>query len=109
MKTFFTFLAIIFATTFATGQHLCGAPTKSTGLPCKNRVKESGQKCHLHKNGNTGHVASFNDAVASMYDRSNESATSATQCAGKTKKGLPCKNKTKDSSGYCHLHRNQNK
>lgn len=108
MKHILTFVAIMIATTFATSQNYCGTPTKTTGMPCKNRVKEAGQHCHIHKNVNTGHVTSFNDAVASMYDRSNESATSATQCAGKTKKGLPCKNKTKDSSGYCHLHRNQN-
>ena len=32
----------------ATTTGLCGAITKSTGLPCKNRVKGGG-KCHLHR------------------------------------------------------------
>jgi len=26
----------------------CGAPTKTTGAPCKNKVKGGG-RCHLHK------------------------------------------------------------
>jgi hypothetical protein len=25
-------------------------------------------------------------------------------CSGITKKGLPCKNKTKNQTGYCHIH-----
>jgi len=29
------------------------------------------------------------------------------QCAGTTKKGARCKNKTTDASGYCHQHRSQ--
>lgn len=31
-----------------TASGLCGAATKTTGAPCKNRVKGGG-KCHLHK------------------------------------------------------------
>lgn len=38
--------AQIAGTGAATAQ--CGAITKSTGLPCKNRVKGGG-RCHLHK------------------------------------------------------------
>ena len=108
MKHILTFVAIIIATTFATSQNYCGTPTKTTGMPCRNKVKEAGAKCRSHNNANTSSAATFNDAVASMYDRSDESATSATKCAGKTKKGLPCKNRTKDSSGYCNLHRSKN-
>lgn len=28
----------------------------------------------------------------------------STQCKGKTKKGLRCKNKTRNKNGYCHKH-----
>lgn len=33
----------------------------------------------------------------------------AVQCAGTTQKGKPCKNKTNNASGYCHLHEGQAK
>jgi len=33
----------------------------------------------------------------------------AVQCAGTTKKGARCKNKTNNESGYCYLHENQAK
>ena len=34
----------------------------------------------------------------------NKSSVTSTQCTGTTQKGARCKNRTKDSSGRCHLH-----
>lgn len=33
----------------------------------------------------------------------------ASQCMGVTKKGEPCKNKTTNANGYCHVHQSQAK
>jgi hypothetical protein len=27
----------------------CGAPTKTTGKPCKRRVKKAGERCYQHR------------------------------------------------------------
>ena len=34
----------------------------------------------------------------------NKSSITSSQCTGATQKGARCKNRTKDSSGRCHLH-----
>ncbi len=34
----------------------------------------------------------------------NKSSVTSSQCTGTTQKGARCKNRTKDSSGRCHLH-----
>jgi hypothetical protein len=79
----------MFVSTLVIGQsHLCGAPTKS-GHPCKNRVKEVGQNCHLH--GGRGAV----DAPKVV----------AVQCTTTAKStGNRCKNRTTDPSSKCHVH-----
>ncbi len=35
-------------------------------------------------------------------------AQGSVQCSGLTKKGIQCKNKTLNASGYCYLHEDQN-
>ncbi|MFM8978446.1 MAG: DNA/RNA non-specific endonuclease [Bacteroidota bacterium] len=45
-------------------------------------------------------------STSSRIPRANQIADSqAMTCAGITKAGKPCRNKTRDSSGYCHHHR----
>lgn len=73
----------------AQSSHLCGAPTKSTGNPCKNKVLAVGQHCHLH--GGSGGTAKL--------------AVPTTQCTATAKStGNRCKNKTTNQSGLCHMH-----
>lgn len=36
--------------------------------------------------------------------RSRKIQTPTLVCSGITKKGLPCRNKTKNPNGYCHIH-----
>lgn len=36
--------------------------------------------------------------------RSRKIQTPTMVCSGITKKGLPCRNKTKNQTGYCHIH-----
>ncbi len=44
--------------------------------------------------------------TSSRKSSGNQSPTSdAMSCSGTTKAGKPCRNKTRDSSGYCHHHR----
>ena len=56
-------------------------------VSCKNAVK-SGDLCYLH---NPNYVKTED--------------TTSVVCNGTTQKNQPCKNKTKDSSGFCHLHK----
>ena len=64
----------------------CQGLTKDS-VSCKNTV-ESDNLCYLH---NPNYVK-------------NED-TKSVVCAGTTKSNKPCKNKTKDVSGFCHHHR----
>ena len=59
-------------------------------VQCKNTTKTEVKLCYLH---NPNYVKAV--------------TTSATVCGGTTKKGRNCKNKTKDSSGLCHNHRDE--
>lgn len=64
------------------------------------------QKCNRSKS---------NSCVCKIHDRrvgtnccetttTKQATATATQCSGTTKKGARCKNRTKNSSGRCHLH-----
>jgi hypothetical protein len=64
----------------------CQGLTKDS-VSCKNIVK-NGNLCYLH---NPNYVKTED--------------TKSVVCAGTTKSGNVCKNKTKDSSGLCHHHR----
>ena len=64
----------------------CQGLTKDS-VSCKNTVK-SGDLCYLH-NPN--------------YVKTEE--TKSVICSGTTKSNKPCKNKTKDVSGFCHHHK----
>ena len=64
----------------------CQGLTKDS-VSCKNTVK-SDILCYLH---NPNYVK-------------NED-TKSVVCTGTTKSNKPCKNKTKDVSGFCHHHR----
>jgi len=45
-------------------------------------------------------------STSSRIPRANQTSdTQAMTCAGITKAGKPCRNKTRDASGYCHHHR----
>jgi len=61
----------------------------SKGLSCKIQVNiDTTNLCHYHINGN--HVSNNITSVI---------------CNENTSKNIPCKNKTKHSSGNCHHHR----
>ena len=64
----------------------CQGLTKDS-VSCKNTVK-NGNLCYLH---NPNYVKNVN--------------TKSVVCSGTTQKNKPCKNKTKDVSGFCHNHR----
>ena len=57
-------------------------------IPTRNTVK-NGNLCYLH-----------NPNYVKVVDN-----TTSVVCSGTTKSNNPCKNKTKDSSGLCHHHR----
>jgi len=67
------------------GQTQCEGLTKDS-VQCKNTTKV--ELCYLH---NPDYVAPSDNATV--------------VCSGTTKKGQPCKSKTKDLSGFCHHHR----
>ena len=59
------------------------------GLSCKIKVNiDITNLCHYHVNGN--HV---NNSIITAI------------CGKQTSKNIPCKSKTKHSSGHCHHHR----
>jgi len=67
-------------------QTQCTSLTKDS-VQCKNQVKQ-GHLCYLH---NPNYVK--------------PSETTTVICSGTTKKGAPCKSRTKHASGKCHNHR----
>lgn len=87
-------LIVLFAITIsmsAFGQsketHLCGAETKK-GLPCRNKVTESGAKCWMHGGASKTDVRII-----------------AVQCSATAKSsGQQCRNKTTNTNGLCHVH-----
>ena len=63
----------------------------SKGLSCKIKVNvDSTSLCHLH---NPNYIKKIDTTISVI-------------CSGTTGGGNACKNKTKDSSGLCHHHRN---
>ena len=80
-------LSLIFAGGLNAQSDTCQSLTKDS-VQCKNTTKQ-GNLCYLH---NPNYVKNVD--------------TKAVFCNGVTQKNNPCKNKTKDSSGFCHLHRN---
>ena len=64
----------------------CQGLTKDS-VQCKNTTKQ-GNLCYLH-----------NPSYVKNVD------TKSVVCSGTTQKNKPCKNKTKDVSGFCHNHR----
>lgn len=57
----------------------------------KTGVKPSGKQPKLKRNRTT-------------RIRNHKIPTPTVVCAGVSKKGLPCRNRTKNPSGYCHHH-----
>lgn len=97
MKAFLNTIFLVIFMTIASNAQTCNAPTKK-GTPCRNRVKEVGIHCHLHRSA--AETATF---ATSQSAGAQKSAT-ATQCTGQTKSGQQCRNKTKNVNGRCHLH-----
>ena len=79
-------LSLIFAGGLSAQSDTCQSLTQDS-VQCKNTVK-NGNLCYLH---NPNYVKTED--------------TKAVVCNGTTQKNQPCKNKTKDSSGFCHLHK----
>ncbi len=97
MKAFFTTLLLVIFMTITAAAQTCGAPTKK-GTPCKNRVKEVGMHCHLHRSA----AESANFAASQPAQQEKKAET--VQCTGQTKSGARCRNKTRNLNGRCHLH-----
>ena len=64
-----------------------------------NRSKSNSCTCKVHNR-----IVGTNCCHNSTKKSSSSSTTSASQCSGTTQKGSRCRNKTKSSSGRCHLH-----
>ena len=64
-----------------------------------NRSKSNSCTCKVHNR-----IVGTNCCHNSTKKSSSSSTTSASQCSGTTQKGSRCRNKTKNSSGRCHLH-----
>jgi hypothetical protein len=64
-------------------------------LPC-NRSKSNSCTCKIHDRRVGSNCCDNNPTK--------RSASVSSQCAGTTKKGTRCKNKTTNSNGRCHLH-----
>ena len=90
IKSLIVLFALISSfTTFGQSKetYLCGQPTKK-GLPCKNRVTESGTKCWMHGGQTKTDVRII-----------------AVQCSATAKSsGQQCRNKTTNTNGLCHVH-----
>ena len=69
------------------GQTQCNGLTEDS-VQCKNTTKSVTELCYLH-NPN--------------YEKTDKKLSVV--CSGTTGKGRDCKNKTTDSSGRCHHHR----
>ena len=80
-------LGLVFAGGLSAQTTQCIGQTKDN-VQCKNTVK-NGNLCYLH---NPNYVKTDDKTVSVV-------------CSGTTKSGNACKNKTKDSSGLRHHHR----
>jgi hypothetical protein len=82
----------------------CGgiSDTSNIQLLCRkcNRSKSNSCYCKVH-NKKVGINCCEGKTTTTI---SKQSSTTASQCAGTTKKGARCKNRTKNSSGRCHYH-----
>ena len=83
----------------ATSSVQCKGTTKK-GETCKNKTLNSSGYCYLHENQHTGATSGAPAAVTPAAPKS----TAAVQCSATTKAGNPCKNRTTDPSGRCHVH-----
>jgi 5-methylcytosine-specific restriction endonuclease McrA len=77
----------------------CGGSSEVSNIQllCQrcNRSKSNSCTCKIH-NRRVG--------TNCCEKKSSKQSVSAKQCSGTTKKGARCRNKTKNSSGRCHLH-----
>ncbi|MFM7589800.1 MAG: DNA/RNA non-specific endonuclease [Bacteroidota bacterium] len=70
------------------------------GLPDQKEARLESQVCE------SCWTWSSKASTSSRIPRANQTSDSqAMTCAGITKAGKPCRNKTRDASGYCHYHR----
>ncbi|MFM7289319.1 MAG: DNA/RNA non-specific endonuclease, partial [Bacteroidota bacterium] len=70
------------------------------GLPDQKEARLESQVCE------SCWTWSSKASTSSRIPRANQTSDSqAMPCAGITKAGKPCRNKTRDASGYCHHHR----
>ncbi|MFM7748685.1 MAG: DNA/RNA non-specific endonuclease [Bacteroidota bacterium] len=70
------------------------------GLPDQKEARLESQVCE------SCWTWSSKASTSSRIPRANQTSDSqAMTCAGITKAGKPCRNKTRDASGYCHHHR----
>ena len=90
MKKLTTSILILSLSIASYSQTRCVSKTNKN-IRCKNIVKK-GNLCHTH---NPNHIKSSNKVTKI--------------CSGTTKKNTKCKNKTKNVSGLCHLHKRKNK
>ena len=78
----------------------CGGSNDASNIQllCRkcNRSKSNSCICKIHKR-----KVGVNCCEGKMTKKS---STSAKQCFGTTKKGVRCKNRTKNTSGRCHHH-----
>lgn len=81
----------------------CGGGNESSNIQllCRscNRSKSNSCTCKIH-NRTVGRDCCDGKSVSP----SSSTNSTAVQCSGTTKKGNRCKNRTKNSSGRCHLH-----
>eukprot|EP01135_Chromosphaera_perkinsii_P001269 Nk52_evm42s163 gene=Nk52_evmTU42s163 len=91
---------------------MCKGTTVS-GNPCKKRTRNTTGFCHLHVAQADG-ISSSSDGETSFNEESyfiigESSASSSTiaeaqMCKGTTVSGNPCKKRTRNTTGFCHLH-----
>lgn len=94
MKKFSGIVLFISLSLACLGQSVsrCGAET-TKGTPCKNRVKETGAKCHYHADNGTLNGSLVSDAGRIIYT-----------CGALTAKGKPCKRRVKIQGSKCYSH-----
>ena len=85
----------------------CGGDSKVSNIQllCRkcNRSKSNSCYCKVH-NIKVGVDCCKGKVVKKSTYKKQSNISSARQCAGTTKKGKRCKNRTKNTSGWCHHH-----
>jgi hypothetical protein len=89
--------------------YACGGSSKVSNIQllCQkcNRSKSNSCHCKIHnKKVGTNCCDGRATTVKSTESTPRKNSTAATQCTGKTQKGLRCKNRTTNANSRCHLH-----